>query len=104
MQRVALMSGLCCHDPETQLSIHPTFGAWCAFRAAVVFDSEAPAGGPPPPCPDLLSDAERAAAREAMANALKATNEDRICEQCAVPTFRLLGPSPCRGRAVAPEP
>ena len=90
MQRVALTSGLCCHDGETQLCIHPTFGAWCAFRAAVVFDRDGPAGGAPPPCPDLLSDAERAAAREAMANALKASNEERICEQCALVTYRYL--------------
>mmetsp|Transcript_39837 Transcript_39837/g.66077 ORF Transcript_39837/g.66077 Transcript_39837/m.66077 type:complete len:278 (+) Transcript_39837:46-879(+) len=81
MQRVALTSGLCCHDPETQLSIHPAYGAWCAFRACVVFDADGPMGGAPPPCPDLLSHSERAAAREAMADALKASDEARLCAQ-----------------------
>lgn len=28
MQRVAVASGLCYHDGETQLAIHPTHGAW----------------------------------------------------------------------------
>ena len=42
MQRVATTAGVCYHDGETQLAIHPKFGSWLGFRACVVVD--APSG------------------------------------------------------------
>lgn len=82
MQRVALTAGLCYHDSETQLAIHPTFGAWVAFRAVVVLDAPSGLGATPPPRVDcLLGDEEKAAAREAMAAALRASNQANLCTQ-----------------------
>ena len=83
MQRVASISGLCYHDKETQLSIHPIFGAWAAFRAVVVFDSPAgPLGEvPPPQVRPFLTQEEASAARAAMAAALAASNEANLCTQ-----------------------
>ena len=85
MQRVAVCSGLCYHDSETQLAIHPEFGAWLAFRAVLVLDA------PPAACslgleaPSrvgcLMTDAEKAAARAAMAAALRASDEANLCTQ-----------------------
>ena len=83
MQRVALVSGLCYHDAETQLSIHPAFGAWVAFRAVVVLDAPAARFGdsPPPLVRCLLTDADKASARDAMAAALRASDEANLCTQ-----------------------
>ena len=82
MQRVALTAGLCYHDAETQLAIHPTFGAWVAFRAVVVIDAPSGLGATPPPRLDcLLGEEEKAAAREAMAAALRASDEANLCTQ-----------------------
>ena len=81
-QRVAVVSGLCYHDPETQLAIHPDFGAWVAFRAVVVLDLPAAASsGPPPRLPCLMTEDDKARAREAMAAALRASDEANLCTQ-----------------------
>ena len=64
MQRVALTSGLCAHDPGTQLAIHPTYGAWVAFRAVVCIACDPQISSPPAMLPDPLSAAEKAAAQE----------------------------------------
>lgn len=85
MQRVAVCSGLCYHDSETQLAVHPIFGAWLAFRAVVVFDATPTALKLPSKAPErlgcLLSDAEKSAARAAMAAALRASDEANLCTQ-----------------------
>jgi len=81
MQRVAVASALCYHDSETQLAIHPVFGAWVAFRAVLVLDAPAPATDAPAKLSCLLTDAEKAAAREAMAAALRASDESNLCTQ-----------------------
>ena len=85
MQRVAVCSALCYHDGETQLAIHPTFGSWIAFRAVVVFDAAPTALKLPTKAPQrvgcLLSEEEKVAAREAMAAALRASDEANLCTQ-----------------------
>ena len=85
MQRVAVCSALCYHDSETQLAIHPTFGAWCAFRAVLVLDAAPSAHGvsaaAPPRLDCLLTDADKQAARAAMAEALEASDEANLCTQ-----------------------
>ena len=82
MQRVALTAGLCYHDSETQLAIHPTFGAWVAFRAVVVLDAPSGLDATPPPRREcLLGEDEKAAAREAMAAALRASDQANLCTQ-----------------------
>ena len=37
MQRLASVSGLCYLDEASNMAIHPTFGSWLSFRAAVLF-------------------------------------------------------------------
>jgi len=81
MQRVATACGMCYHDGETQLSIHPRFGAWLAFRAVVVLDAPGLDCPPPERLGCLLSEREKAAAREAMAAALRASDEVNLCSQ-----------------------
>lgn len=85
MQRVAVCSALCYHDPETQLAIHPKFGAWVAFRALVVLDIPPAKLEVPKAAPErlgcLLSDDEKVAARAAMAAALRASDEANLCTQ-----------------------
>lgn len=68
MPRAAATSGLCSHDPDNQLCIHPTFGSWLSFRALVVFDSAPLTRAPPSLCPDYLSEAEKAAIQEVCAS------------------------------------
>ena len=81
MQRVAVASALCYHDSETQLAIHPRFGAWVAFRAVVVMDAPALTAEAPAGLPCLLTQDEKAAAHEAMAAALRASDEANLCTQ-----------------------
>ena len=85
MQRVAVASGLCYHDSETQLAIHPTFGAWHAYRAVLVLGTPALADALAPSAPSrlpcLLSGAEKEAARAAMSAALRASDEADLCTQ-----------------------
>ena len=81
MQRVAVASALCYHDGETQLAIHPTYGAWVAFRAVVVINARPPSAPAPDKLACLLTDKEKAAAREAMAAALRASDEANLCTQ-----------------------
>ena len=85
MQRAAVASGLCYHDSETQLAIHPTFGAWHAYRAVLVLSTPALADALAPSAPSrlpcLLSVAEKDAARAAMTAALRASDEVNLCTQ-----------------------
>ena len=81
MQRVAIVCGMCYHDTETQLAIHPKFGAWVAFRAVVVFDAPGDAVPTPERLGCLMSEEEKVAAREAMAAALRASDEANLCTQ-----------------------
>ena len=81
MQRVAVVSGVCYHDSETQLAIHPTFGSWLGFRAVIVLDIDPNLGPPPARVPCLLSEAEKTAAREAMAAAMRASDAANLCTQ-----------------------
>lgn len=85
MQRAAVASGLCYHDSETQLAIHPTFGAWHAYRAVLVLSTAALADALAPSAPSrlpcLLSVAEKAKAHAAMAAALHASDEANLCTQ-----------------------
>lgn len=41
IQRLAHVAGLAYLDETTHQSVHPNFGPWCAFRAAIVFDDVA---------------------------------------------------------------
>jgi methylmalonic aciduria homocystinuria type C protein len=80
MQRVALVSGLCYHDDQTHLSIHPEFGPWLAFRAVVVLDRPFLSSRPPfVPC--LMSTTEKENARKAMAAALAVSDRVNLCKQ-----------------------
>ena len=82
MQRVAVAAGLCYHDSETQLAMHPVYGSWIAFRAVIVLDLPPDLGPDPPPrVPCLLTPAEKEAAREAMAAALRASDSANLCTQ-----------------------
>ena len=81
MQRVATSSGMCYHDAETMLSIHPKYGAWCAFRAVIVIDLPGTSAPPPKRVGCLLNEAEKVKAREAMAAALRASDEVNLCTQ-----------------------
>jgi methylmalonic aciduria homocystinuria type C protein len=85
MQRVAVCSALCYHDGETQLAIHPKFGAWVAFRALVVLDLSPSTLKVPTTAPErlgcLLSDDEKVAARAAMEAALLASDQANLCTQ-----------------------
>lgn len=81
MQRAAVAGALCYHDSETQLAIHPLFGAWVAFRAVVVLDAPGLEGPPPDRVRCLLTDAEKEKAREAMADALRASDQANLCTQ-----------------------
>ena len=85
MQRVAVCSALCYHDSETQLAVHPIFGAWIAFRAVVVIDA-APTtlnlpASPPKRLGCLMGEAEKTSAKAAMAAALRASDEANLCTQ-----------------------
>ena len=81
MQRVATTAGVCYHDSETQLAIHPKFGSWLGFRACVVVDAPSSFGAlPPAPLGCLLTE-EKAAGRAAMAAALRASDEANLCTQ-----------------------
>jgi len=90
MQRVAAASALCSFDDETKLVIHPEYGAWVAFRAVVVLDvpADTPLGAltvlgqtRPPMLQSLLSDDEKAAARDAMGKALSVSDQANLCTQ-----------------------
>jgi len=81
MQRAAVASAMCYHDTESQLAIHPKYGAWVAFRAVVVIDAPPPCTLAPRQLACLLSPEEKAAAREAMAAALCASDEANLCTQ-----------------------
>ena len=82
MQRVATTAGVCYHDGETQLAIHPKFGSWLGFRACVVVDAPSGLGASPPaPLGCLLTEEEKAAGRAAMAAALRASDEANLCTQ-----------------------
>ena len=41
IQRLAHVAGLAYLEETTHQSVHPKFGPWCAFRAAIVFDDVA---------------------------------------------------------------
>eukprot|EP01122_Echinamoeba_exundans_P015690 TRINITY_DN7579_c0_g1_i1.p1 TRINITY_DN7579_c0_g1~~TRINITY_DN7579_c0_g1_i1.p1 ORF type:complete len:258 (-),score=27.13 TRINITY_DN7579_c0_g1_i1:110-856(-) len=41
MQKLAHAAGLCYLDPEFHLAIHPVYGPWIAFRAAISVDIDA---------------------------------------------------------------
>jgi methylmalonic aciduria homocystinuria type C protein len=68
------------------LSIHPTFGTWVAFRAVVVLDIPGSQLGPGPALlPPLLTDEEKAAAKVAFAEALKASSEVDMSVEVGMP-------------------
>ena len=76
MNRAALVSGLTYFSEDMFLSVHPTFGAWVAFRAVVVLDLPAThLGDAPERLPPLLSEREAAEARKAFDEALRASSE-----------------------------
>ena len=76
MNRVSRVAGACYFSDEMFLSIHPTFGAWVAFRAVVVVDLPATfLNGPPRHLEPLLTDDEAKAGKSAMDDALKASSE-----------------------------
>lgn len=82
MQRVAMESGFAYHDPATQLVIHPVYGAWHSYRAAVVIhDNAVQYVAPPPPVPCLLTQQEVEYAREAMKRALEVSDNKNLCVQ-----------------------
>lgn len=84
MQRVAVASGFAYHDRNTQLTIHPTYGTWKAYRAVVVFFGEGRSEGslaPPPRVPKLLNAQEEAKAAAAMERALDLSDTFNLCQQ-----------------------
>lgn len=74
MNRAALVSHLCYFSDDMYLSIHPQFGSWVAFRCVCVFDLPADLGPPPAHFEPLLTPEEAFAAREAFAEALRASS------------------------------
>lgn len=86
MNRAAYVSGVCYFSDEMYLSIHPTFGTWVAFRAVVVLDVPGSQLGPGPALlPPLLTDEEKAAAKAAFAEALKASSEVDMSVEVGMP-------------------
>ena len=86
MNRAAYVSGVCYFSDEIYLSIHPTFGTWVAFRAVVVLDIPGSQLGPGPALlPPLLTDEEKAAAKVAFAEALKASSEVDMSVEVGMP-------------------
>lgn len=87
MQRVAVVSGFAYHDRNTQLTIHPKYGTWHAYRAVVVFFGEHHGDSallPPARVPNLLSPEEELEALKAMQYALSLTSSTingDLCQQ-----------------------
>ena len=97
MQRIASISGLCYLDKASNMAIHPKFGPWLSFRAAILFhvgvdidtyreghDSAQPV---PMPVPNLLSKAEETNARKFVAKALEkktSKEEDDDVVKCLI--------------------
>lgn len=87
MQRVAKVSGFAYFDPNTFLTVHPTYGTWTSYRAVVVFyhTTELPnrpiIPQSPPQIPNLLTPDEEEQAKLAMTRALGASDTSRLCEQ-----------------------
>lgn len=82
MQRVAVVAGFAYHDRNTQLTIHPEYGAWTAFRAVVIFFGSGPLTSLSRPIaiPSLLSAEEEAKAKEAMEYALSLSDVNDLCQ------------------------
>ena len=78
MQRIAVVSGLAYHDPNTKLIVHPVYGTWHAYRAVVVYTSFAAPLEPPTCVPCLLSLAEQEQAQKAIQEALSLCSLDRL--------------------------
>ena len=76
MQRLAAVSAAAHMDMATHLTVHPTFGAWVAWRAVVVVDSCPLAFGlpglPPHPLPSPLPEDVRRLAAARFTAAIKA--------------------------------
>ena len=97
MQRIASISGLCYLDKASNMAIHPKFGPWLSFRAAILFhvgvdidtyreghDSAQPV---PMPVPNLLSKAEETNARKFVAKAFEkktSKEEDDDVVKCLI--------------------
>ena len=73
MNRAAYVSGVCYFSDEMYLSIHPTFGTWLEL------------GRGPALLPPLLTDEEKAAAKVAFAEALKASSEVDMSVEVGMP-------------------
>ena len=86
MQRLAHASGLAWLSPS-HLNVHPIFGPWIAFRAAVVIDVDGPPGPPPnPPAPcDLCS----TRCMPAFERAIAATGNGIAAHADVAPNWRL---------------
>lgn len=88
MQRVAVVAGFAYHDRNTQLTIHPLYGCWHAYRAVVVVfgEDEAMGGIPlPPPPPQrmrkLITESQENLAKDAMEYALGLSQRDNLRRQ-----------------------
>jgi len=83
MQRVASVSGQSYFDDHSMLNIHPTYGAWLAFRAVVILfcEQETPSRPEltPNPVPCLLSQNEEIAIQDAMKKALSRIQTKDLC-------------------------
>lgn len=83
MQRIAQVAGLCYLDDATNMAVHPDFGPWISFRAAILFYDGEPKAPPnrPPPIPNLLDASEEERAREKVRKALEpATQPDQVSD------------------------
>ena len=88
MQRVASCSGLSYLDSKSHLTIHPVYGSWHSFRAVVIvqtkdisFIGSSSISIKSITLPCLLTHKEEEDAQAALRQALKLSDENRLCEQ-----------------------
>mmetsp|Transcript_13902 Transcript_13902/g.35489 ORF Transcript_13902/g.35489 Transcript_13902/m.35489 type:complete len:399 (+) Transcript_13902:62-1258(+) len=76
MQQLGEIIALAYYSRESHLSVHPKFGPWFAFRAAIVVDKTGPCRPPPVRLKSPISQKDEVRVKDAMAVVLKAVATD----------------------------
>lgn len=95
MQRLASVSGLCYLDETSNMAIHPKFGPWISFRAAILFhvghvdidtsrEDNHSTQSLPMPVAKLLSKAEEMDARKFVARAFDMSTPKDDVTKCLI--------------------
>ena len=94
MQRLASVSGLCYLDEASNMAIHPTFGPWLSFRAAIVLfhvggvdnggEGDYSMQSLPMPVANLLSKAEEMNARKFVEKAFDKNTPKEDVTKCLI--------------------